>query len=111
MPAFTDLTTDEQGQLKAFMPMFRVAIGELARVCNHGASLDGIWLANVKAIVAKLDAATVVPDDTGLAGAAQVTSDDLNSTMGLLEALLASANTQAQRAEYIKIAGAPNTVG
>ena len=111
MAAFSALTADQQSQLLGFMPVLRAGIAELAKVCNHGARLDQTWTAGIKAIVASLDAGTVIPDTTGLAGAASLTSDDLNAMMTAIEQGLAVLDTAAQQAAYLKAVGAANVNG
>ena len=111
MATFSSLTAGQQEQILAFMPLFRGAIITLARACNGGASLDGVWTTGVSALVTSLDAGTTIPDITGLAGAQSLVREDVLGAMAAIEALLATANSAAQRAEYLKIVGPPNVIG
>jgi hypothetical protein len=90
------------------MPLFRASIVQLVASCNTGARLDGTWQASISALVSGLDAGTVIPDTTGLAGAQPLMREDLIAMMQAIESLLSSANATAQRAEYLKVVGPAN---
>jgi hypothetical protein len=108
MATWASLTPPQQQQVLAWMPLLRSGVITLVQSCNAGASLDGIWTASVSALVNSLDADTVVPDSTGLAGAQPLAREDVINLMTAIESLLASANTSAQRAEYLKVVGPVN---
>ena len=90
------------------MPLFRSAIVQLTQSCNTGATLDGTWAAAISSLVASLPSGTVIPDTTGLAGAQPLAREDIIGMMTAIEALLATANTSAVRAEYLKVVGPVN---
>ena len=108
MATFSSYTAAQQAQILAFMPLFRSAIVGLVASCNGGASLDGTWTAAISPLVTGLDAGTVIPDNTGLAGAMPLAREDVLAIMTAIEGLLATANTPAQRAEYLKVVGPVN---
>lgn len=111
MAAFSALTETQQVQVQAFMPLFRSSIIQLAQACNQGARLDSVWQNTILASVTSLDAGTVIPDTTGLAGAAPLTREDVLGMMGAIEALLANVNTSAAQVEYVKAVGPANAIG
>jgi hypothetical protein len=111
MATFTTLTSTQQAQVIAWMPLFRSSVIQLAQACNQGASLDSVWQNTILAIVTSLDAGTIIPDVTGLAGASPLVREDVLGMMAAIEALLSSANTTAQQAEYVKVVGPANAIG
>lgn len=108
MATFSSYTSAQQAQILAFMPLFRSAIVGLVGACNQGATLDGTWTGAISTLVTGLDAGTVIPDTTGLAGAMPLAREDVLAIMTAIEGLLATANTPAQRAEYLKVVGPVN---
>jgi len=111
MTAFTALPPDQQGQILAFMSAIRPSIGLLARTRNAFAQMDTAWITTVLAEITALDAGAIIPDPTGLAGAAPLTREDVLNAMSSVEAFLLANNTTARRAAYIRIAGITNTIG
>jgi hypothetical protein len=111
MAAFSALTETQQAQILAFMPLFRSSVIQLAQACNQGASLDTVWQNTILALVTSLDPGVVIPDVTGLAGAAPLAREDVLGMMTAIEGLLASANTSPQQAEYVKVVGPANAIG
>ena len=105
---WSQLTPAQQSQVLAFMPLFRAAVVQLVAAANGGAKLDGVWTGGISAVVESLSSGTVIPDNTGLAGAAPLTMDIVVAQMAAIETLLSSANTAQARAAYLEIVGPAN---
>lgn len=110
MAGFSGMTPDQQAQVLAFMPVFRSKVIELARAVNNMAALLEVWNTNVSVPVLALDAGTVIPDNTGLAGAQSVNREQIMAVMGAMMAALAAANTVGLRSRYISVIGPANMV-
>lgn len=106
--SWSGLTPDQQGQVLAWIPLFRSGIVQLVKTIQSGTALDNTWKTAISAVLADLTAGTIIPDSTGLAGAVKLTNTDVQNMMTLIETLLASANTSALNAEYLKAVGPAN---
>ena len=105
---WSQLTPAQQGQILAFMPLFRAAVVELVAAADGGSKLDSIWTGGISAVVESLSSGVVIPDSTGLAGASPLTMDVVVGQMAAIEQLLSSANTAQARAAYLEIVGPAN---
>jgi hypothetical protein len=107
--SWAQLSTAQQNEILAFMPMFRSNISALAislRVLNEYMNL---WNnGGLSALVSVLAPSTTIPDTTGLAGAQPLLASDVTGTMTSAQGLLASYYAAADLAEFVKIAGPPN---
>lgn len=106
MAAFSSLTPTQQALVSGFIGTYlRPDIVQLATVLNRMSQLDATWQATVLALVTSLDAASLVPDSTGLAAASPLVREDVLSVMTSVEAFLATYNTVGARQIYTKIGG------
>lgn len=108
---FEKLTPEQQALVSTWVAVkFRPTVAAMARAFSALAALDlEDWQPTVALLVTGLDAGIVVPDQTGLAGAQTLISDDIVSLMTTIEALLQVQNKMSNRAQYNKIAGIVNT--
>jgi hypothetical protein len=89
----------------------RSLTGELARLMDRMASVQVAWTNTVAALVTSLDAGSIVPDNTGLAGAQPMTREEV-ITMGSTNFAnaLTTFNSAGARALYVKTVGPLNAV-
>lgn len=111
MSTFAQLTPDQQNQVLAFMAMFRPNIGLTARALNQMSQMDSIWTNNISPLVTGLDAGTPIPDSPGLAGAVTLIREEIMGLMASVQTCLSTYNLPANRTEFVRAAGLPNTVG
>lgn len=111
MATYNSLTTEQKNILQGFLNFTRAWCGEQARCNNHGDVADTDYNAQVSAIISSLDANEVIPNTSGLAGAASVTKEDLISVVSHVQGILTNYNTSAHRQLWITMAGAGNLVG
>ena len=108
---FTELKPEQQAQIIAFMSVFRPNVGLIARVMNKFAQMDGLWVTNISPLMAALDPGEVIPDPTGLAGAAPLMHEQVAGIMADVESVLKEHNAPANRAAFVIVAGPLNTIG
>ena len=111
MALYSELTTEQQNLLQAFLNNIRGWSGEQGRTNNHGEAFNDDYNAQVSAIISSLDAAEVIPNTSGLAGAASIVKEDLVSVVAHVQGILTSYNTTAHRQLWTKHAGAVNLLG
>jgi hypothetical protein len=109
--AYADLTVEQKQQLQAFVQLLRPWSGEQARVNNHGDVVNTAYNAGASAILDLLDAADLVPNESGLAGAISLTKAELVSITSHVQNVLTNYNTSAHRQLWSKAAGAANLIG
>ena len=109
--AYADLTTDQQGQLQDWLQLVRPIQGEFAKVLNHMGAAKTAHSSHVGDILAMLVDADEVPNESGLAGAIDVTKAELTSILTLLNAALTAYDTTANRELWTKFCGAGNLIG
>lgn len=103
------LTANQQTTLLNFMTSLRPNLLLFSKLINNLALLDNVWNGGgVKAINALLQAADVIPDNTGLSGATPLTAADLNTAMTAIEGFLTSYNTAGYQAYFVRAVGAAN---
>lgn len=103
---FDQLTPEEQALLLAFQDqLFRPIEGEVNRAFAKVQHMLDSYAAGVSTVLAKLDTGTVLPTQTGLAGAQPKTSDALISAMQSYMSAVASFNTDSFRQTRIQSAG------
>ena len=111
MALYDGLTREQKGLLQAFLNNVRAWSGEQARVNNHGEAINTDYTAQVSAIIASLDAGEIIPNSSGLAGAASIVKEDLMSVVAHIQGVLTTYNTPEHREAWVKMAGANNLIG
>ena len=111
MATYAELTTEDQALLQSFLNFVRGWSGEQARVNNHGEAANDSYNAQVSAIISSLDAAEVIPNTSGLSGAASIVKEDLVSVVAHVQGILTTYNTSGHRELWVKMAGAANLIG
>ena len=111
MAAFGSLTGAQQTSVLNHMLNMRALVGQLSRLAVQIDSVSTAWANTNQALVTSLDAASIVPDASSLAGAQLLTREEV-LTMGTnFSNFLATYNTQAARNLYVKTVGPLNAVG
>lgn len=112
MATYAELTVGQKATLQHFVNVLvRPSMGELARVNNHLAALDADYNAQASAILATLTGSEVIPNESGLAGAAALTKDQVVTLVSYAQGVLTNYNTSGHRGNYVLAAGAENTIG
>lgn len=109
--AYADLTAGQKQQLQDWLQLVRPIQGEVAKVLNHMAAAKTAYDSHVSTILAPLIDADAVPNESGLAGAVDVTKAELTTILTLLNAVLTTYNTTANRELWTKFCGAENLIG
>ena len=111
MATYASLTAEQKGILGALTTQIRAFAGEFAKTNTKAEVLVDDWNAQVSVIVASLDAGEIIPNLSGLAGAASITKEELTVLVATqLSNLLASYNTDSARELYVKLAGPANII-
>lgn len=108
MAAYTDLTDAQKAQLAALERNTRGWLNSLAALLVQARALDAAWAASNggDSIVGSLDAAEVVPNSSGIAGAQNLTKEEWQQlrSAGLTD-FLTTYDTDAVRRVIAKAAG------
>lgn len=110
MATYASLTQTEKDIIDTFARVVRGFSGELAKLAQRGVVLEDDWDAQVSALIATLDPGEVLPDTGGLAGAADITHEELTSIVTSIGSFLLTYNTPAARQLYVKLAGPQNVI-
>ena len=113
MLTFDKLTDQQRALLAAFSrEQFRPRVLAAARALNELRALVEMWeIGGLGDIVALMDPAAVIPDETGLAGAGPVTAAMMGGYIAGAGGLLAEWHTKEQKVLYGQIAGPMNVIG
>ena len=108
--AYADLTTEQKQSVDEFMALLRPWCGELARVHNHGASAFTQYWATISAILGELLDGDVIPNKSGLPGAAGITKTEIGTILAW-QGSIATINSEANRQLMAKACGGTNLNG
>ncbi|MHC4464469.1 MAG: hypothetical protein ACYS30_24015 [Planctomycetota bacterium] len=112
MALFSELTAEQQAILQHYVDvLIRPVMGELARVNNHLAAVNTDYNAQSSAILSLLDTGAVIPNGSGLAGTATLDKEDVITLTSYAQGVLTNYNTAGHRENFVKAAGAENTIG
>ena len=109
--AYADLTTEQKRQLQDWLQLVRPIQGEFAKVLNHMGAAKTAHSSHVGAVLALLVDADNVPNESGLAGAIDVTKAELTTILMLLNVILTTYDTTPNRELWTKFCGAQNLIG
>lgn len=112
MATYASLTTEQKDILQHFVnALVRPAMGEVARMENHLSALNDDYNVQSSAIMALLDSdAVIIPNESGLSGTASLTKGEVITLVSYAQGIL-GYNTSGHRQNYVKAAGAENTIG
>lgn len=111
MLQFIELTDAERDQIAAFNCVYRPMMGEVARMLAKMTVLTDSWQATVLLAVDRLAADAVVPSTTDLAGASDMTAQQMKDSLVDFQIAVDTFNTAQKRQTYVLAAGLPNTIG
>lgn len=116
--AFLDLTGDQKRAVKELASLTRATAGEIAKLANHCRAITAGYVGNVESILALLQAGDVIPNESGLGNAQDLTKAELVTLIGYCITLSetgdgasGSYNTNYHRGLYAKAAGPANLIG
>lgn len=109
--AYAELTADQKQQLQDWLQLVRPIQGEVAKVLNHMGAAKTAYDSHVGAVLALLVDGDAVPNESGLAGAIDVTKAELTTILALLNSVLTTYDTTANRELWTKFCGAGNLIG
>ena len=112
MATYASLTQADKDKLNWFVTQLRVEYDGLARFLDGVDDLKVHYTAQgIGAIITSLDTGAVVPNMSGLAGAADLTKEQIQTAVTDMNILLTTWWTDAKRQGYDLMAGPPNTGG
>ncbi len=112
MATYASLTAAQKAALgHATDSMARPLLGEFARFLNHNSAYLSEWAAGASAILATLGSTEVIPNQSGLAGAQDMTAAQWTSFAAALASLDTTYNTSGNRQNIALAAGGPNLIG
>lgn len=118
MATYASLTTEQKNILQDMVNLCRAWAGEQARVNNHADAINTTYNAQVVTILSSLDAGEVVPNTSGLRGAASLTKEEVTTLVSHIQNMLTGMgthtsgfNTKTLRQVWAKAAGASNLIG
>ncbi len=116
--AYASLTPEQQNILQDMINLCRAWAGEQARANNHADAINTTYNAQVVTILSSLNVGEVVPNTSGLAGAASLTKEQVTTLVSHVQNILADMsthtsgfNTSALRQVWATAAGAANLIG
>ena len=118
MATYDSLSTEDKAILQNMTNMCRSWSGEQARTNNHGEAINTTYNAQVVTILSSLDAGEVVPNTSGLAGAASLTKEQVITLVSHIQNVQTDMsthtngfNTDGLRQVWAIAAGAENLIG
>lgn len=109
MGLYADLPAEDRAVVQSTTQLIRSVAGSLGRVNNTIKAIADD--SNAIAIITSIDAGDEIPNESGLAGADNLTRSELVSIWTDLTTMKATHDTPANRAAWTKAAGAPNLLG
>lgn len=112
MATWANLTQEQRDVYTTFERDLRAAHGALARLINTFNRLNTTYNAQILGILTDLDDNTIVPNTSGLAGAASLDSDaEMVALVSHWQSLLTTFDTVGHQNLRDKAAGTSNTGG
>lgn len=115
--AYADLTVEQKASVQAMCQLVRPLSGELGRLLEKFQAVVSYYSGNVETILGELQASDDVPNESGLAGAQDLTKEQLVNLVGYMITMSAtpdgsagSYNTNYHRALYAKACGPGNLI-
>lgn len=103
------LTPNQQAQILAFLPLLRANAVLVSQMLDRMANMNTMWANVIGAEVELLAEGTVIPDSTGLAGALQLTTDQVQAYMVIVGQALSFWQTIANETLLLAAVGPANT--
>lgn len=103
MATYDSLSPADQAVVQNAVNLIRAACGEIGQVFNHQIAIADDT--NAVALVASIDGPEVIPNTSGLAGADDLTRDEVVAIWNELGVMRTTHDTPANRAAWSKAAG------
>ena len=114
MPQYADLGTETQAALTELLSMVRPLAAQIYKFAQKNRVPYQLWFSNPEGqgstladLVNSLDAGALIPNETDLAQADQVTKEGLETVMGYV-GVVAGHDTSAHLNVMLPFAGGPN---
>lgn len=107
---YSELSAEDQQTLDDYLQFARPLLGEVARLMHKFSAVNSDWTNGAQGVVASLTAGVIVPNKTGLAGAASLTKEDIQASAALIAQALSGYESATNRNRWVKAAGAVNTI-
>jgi len=118
MATYASLTQEQKDILQASTNLVRAWSGEQARTNNHADAINNDYNAQTITIGNLLDAGEIIPNTSGLSGAASLTIEEYTTLISHIQNILlnmsshtAGFNTAFLRQAWTKAVGAENMIG
>ena len=118
MATYDSLSNSDKNVLQNMTNMCRAWCGEQARSNNHADVINTDYNAQTSAIISSLDAEEVIPNTSGLAGANNLTKEELITLVSHMQNILSNMsshtggfNTTSLRQTWTKAVGAASMMG
>lgn len=108
---YDELSTAEKKIIQDWLGLVRPIQGEFAKLLNHMRVAKVAHVSHVGDVLDKLSSADVVPNESGLVGAIDVTKAELTSILSMLNAVRTAYDTDGNRELWTKFCGAGNLIG
>jgi type III secretory pathway component EscT len=113
--AYADLTIEQKASVQALSQLVRPLAGELGRLLEKFQAVVSYYSGNVETILGELQSADLIPNETGLAGAQNMTKDQFVNLVGYMITAAATAdgspmNSNYHRALYAQACGPANLI-
>ena len=109
MATYASLSDEDKAVVQSTVQLIRSVSGSVGRVFNTLTAIAND--SNAIALITSIDAADTIPNESGLAGADDVTRSELVSIWTDLTTMQGTHDTAANRAAWSKAAGVPNLLG
>lgn len=106
---WAQLTPNQQTQILAFMPVLRTNVVTLAKLLDGFTNINTSWANVLGTEVELLASGTVIPDQTGLAGALQLTTDQVQAIMAIVAQSITFFATTPNETLILDAVGPANT--
>jgi type III secretory pathway component EscT len=111
--AYADLTTEQKASIQALSQLVRPLAGELGRLLEKFQAVVSYYSGNVETMLAELQSSDLIPNESGLTGAQDLTKEQFVNLVGYMITASATAdgsamNSNYHRALYAKACGPNN---
>ena len=106
--AYADLTVAQKEAIQDVLNVVRPSVGEMRRVVNIWKEIGALNTDNkseFRAAMALLLAADMIPNTTGLAGAGEVTKNEVNSMLADMATVVATWEEATRLGLCVRLAG------
>jgi hypothetical protein len=103
-------TAQQLALVSAYVVMQRAIASQMMKLMNQMNALNGAWTGEIAGIVNAGTMGQTIVDNTGLAGAAPLTDNDVTTITSYMQNVLATYYDSAHQQELVKACGPGNAV-